>query len=155
MNLIMDRTSTDVEHYLTLRNKGFANLTDKEKAEWFSHMKGAYNYSDLNRVEEAVEYVTGRLREYGYHPTVGEIKKTWKHDSIPTLADMNRYLANIKAIRSAFSTMTTTPQAPTSMKNFTFKEANDIERILYDVDRLITNMISVWYFSGDLYSGEV
>ena len=155
MNLITDRTLTDVERYIALRDKGFANLADEERAEWLSPMKGAYNYTDLNRVEEAVEYVTGRLRECGYYPAIGEINKTWAMDNIPTLADMNRYLDNVKAIRSAFSVMETTPYAADSMNGLTYKEANDIEQILFDVDMLIDNMISAWFFNGDLYSGEV
>ena len=154
MNLITDRTAADVERYLTLRNKGFANLTAAERTEWLSPMKGAYNYTDLNRVEDAVEYVAGRLRERGYRVDISEAK-TWTMDSLPTLSDMNAYLNNIKVIRSAFATLSTTPQAPTSIKGFTYKEANAIEQILIDVDQLLENMMSAWFFSGDLFSGEV
>lgn len=150
----MDRTSTDVERYVTLRNKGFANLTNAERAEWLAPMKGAYNYTDLNRVEDAVQYLAVRLREYGYRADIGETK-TWDMNSVPTLADMNRYLENVRAIRNAFSTLSTTPFVADSMRGFTFKEANDIEQILFDVNRLLENMISVWFFGGDLYSGEV
>lgn len=154
MNLITNRTSTDVERYVTLRNKGFANLSDEERAEWLAPMKGAYNYTDLNRVEDAVYYLATRLREYGYSANIGEVK-TWTMNSVPTLADMNRYLENVRAIRNAFTTLTTTPYVTDSMKGFTFKEANDIEQILFDVNRLLENMISVWFFSSDIYSGEV
>ncbi len=154
MNLITDRTAADVERYLTLRNKGFANLTEAERAEWLAPMKGAYNYTDLNRVEEAVQYLSGRLREYGYRADIGAVK-VWTMDSLPTVADMNRYLANVKVIRNAFSTLNTTPQPPTSIVGFTYKEANEIEQIIFDVNRLLENMISVWFFSGDTFSGEV
>ena len=154
MNLITDRTAADVERYLTLRNKGFANLTAAERTEWLSPMKGAYNFTDLNRVEEAVQYLAEKLRERGYRVDVSTAK-TWTMTSLPTLSDMNRYLNNIAVIRSAFATLSTTPQAPSSIRNFTYKEANAIEQILVDVDQLLTNMMSVWFFSGDLYSGEV
>lgn len=154
MNLIADRTAADVERYLTLRSKGFANLTASEKTEWLSDLKGAYNYTDLNRVEGAVQYIASRLREHGYRADIGEVK-TWSMDSLPTLADMNRYLDNVRVIRSAFTALNTTPQTPASIVGFTYKEANEIEQILFDVNRLLENMISVWHFSGDLYSGEV
>jgi hypothetical protein len=155
MNLITDRTAADVERYLTLRNKGFANLTSAEKTEWLAPMKGAYNYTDLNRVEEAVQYLANKLRERGYSVDVTLTKTTWTMNSLPTLSDMNRYLDNIKAIRSAFATLSTTPQAPSSMKGFTYKEANAIEQIIIDVNQLLENLTSVWFFSGDLFSGEV
>lgn len=154
MNLITDRTAADVERYLTLRNKGFANLTAAERTEWLSPMKGAYNYTDLNRVEDAVGYVADKLRERGYRVDISA-KKTWTMTSLPTLSDMNTYLNNIKAIRSAFATLSTTPQAPSTIKGFTYKEANAIEQILIDVDQLLENMMSAWFFSGDLFSGEV
>lgn len=154
MNLITDRSAADVERYLTLRNKGFANLTTAERTEWLSPMKGAYNYTDLNRVEEAVQYLAGKLRERGYRADVSSAK-TWSMNSLPTMADMNRYLNNIKVIRGAFATLRTTPQAPESIAGFTYREANAIEQIIFDVNQLLENMISVWFFSGDLYSGEV
>ena len=154
MNLITDRTAADVERYLTLRNKGFANLTAAEKTEWLAPMKGAYNYTDLNRVEEAVQYVADKLRDRGYRVEIEAIK-TWTMNSLPTMADMNRYLANVKVIRNAFATLITTPQVPASIVGLTYKEANDIEQIIYDVNKLLENMMSVWFFSGDLYSGEV
>jgi hypothetical protein len=154
MNLITDRTAADVERYLTLRNKGFANLTAAEKTEWLSNMKGAYNYTDLNRVEEAVQYLADKLRERGYRVDIGDIK-TWTMNSLPTMADMNRYLNNVKVIRNAFATLSTTPQVPSSIAGLTYKEANDIEQIIFDVNKLLDNMMSVWFFSGDLYSGEV
>ena len=154
MNLITDRTAADVERYLTLRSKGFANLTEAEKTEWLSPMKGAYNYTDLNRVEEAVSYVAEKLRERGYRVDIS-VAKVWTTDTLPTMADMNRYLENVRAVRNAFATLSTTPQVPTGIEGFTYKEANDIEQIIFDVNQLLENMISVWFFSGDLYSGEV
>jgi hypothetical protein len=154
MNLITDRTAADVERYLTLRNKGFANLTAAEKTEWLSNMKGAYNYTDLNRVEEAVQYLADKLRERGYRVDIVD-KKVWTMNSLPTMADMNRYLNNVRVIRNAFATLGTTPQVPSSIAGLTYKEANDIEQIIFDVNKLLDNMMSVWFFSGDLYSGEV
>lgn len=154
MNLITDRTAADVERYLTLRNKGFANLTAAERAEWLAPMKGAYNFTDLNRVEEAVQFLAEKLRDRGYRVDISEAK-VWTMSSLPTLADMNRYLDNVRVIRSAFATLGTTPQVPTSASGLTYKEANDIEQIIFDVNKLLDNMMSVWFFSGDLYSGEV
>jgi len=41
------------------------------------------------------------------------------------------------------------------MDNLTYIQANNIEKILEDVNTLTTNMIAAWYYSGDLYCGEV
>lgn len=65
-NLITDRTSSDVSRWSELKSKGWSGMTESEKAEWSAGMKGAYKYTDLNRVNEAMVYLQNRLRGYGY-----------------------------------------------------------------------------------------
>ena len=40
------------------------------------------------------------------------------------------------------------------MRELNYVKANNIERILLDLDTLITNMEQAWFFAGDLYAGE-
>ena len=153
-NLITDRTQADVDRYIELRSMNWHTMTDEEKAEWGTHLKGAYNYTDMNRVESAVEYVANRLTEAGYS-IAPVVKKNWLVTDKPTLEDLKRYMRNIADIRSAIITYATTPKAPTTEKRLSYKEANDIERILTDVDELITKMSKAEYYFGDLFLGEV
>lgn len=129
-------------------------MTASERAEWNTSMKGAYNYTDLNRVENAVAYLAQRLNEFGYHvdPLVTQ---TWNTTSIPKPADMTRYLNNVREIRNAFVTLRTTPDVPASMRKLTHVEANKIEQILHDVEMLVNNMVSTFSYSGDFYGGEI
>ena len=64
-NLIYDRTEGDAERWLYLSRKldteGWAELTAAEKREWLTQLKGAYNYTDMNRVGSAVEYLGERF----------------------------------------------------------------------------------------------
>ena len=153
-NLITDRTQADVDRYTELKMKRLSGMTADEKAEWETHLKGAYNYTDMNRVESAVEYVANRLTEAGYI-IIPVVKKNWAKTDKPTLADFIRYMKNISDIRSALATYETTPDAPTTERKLSFQTANDIEKILMDVDDLISKMMSAYFYSGDLYSGEV
>lgn len=41
------------------------------------------------------------------------------------------------------------------MEGLTYEEANDIERILLAVDDLITKMINSYFYSNEIFSGEV
>ena len=154
LNLITDRTQADVDAIRTLAAKGWAAMTDAEKAAWTTGLKGAYNAEDLNRVGAAVAYVAGRLEDAGYHTPV-EPKQDWQMQDIPTPAQMQRYLADISTIRAALAVMPSTPEAPTSMAGLTYTDANAIEQILLDVDALITKLISAYYYSGELIAGEV
>lgn len=83
--------------------------------------KGAYNYSDLNRVERAVEEISERAE---LNLTT---KTNWVMWDLPTEADMSRYLDNIRAIKEHFGINIS---IPTSMNNFTYEYANNIELIL-------------------------
>lgn len=153
-NLITDRTQTDVDRYTELKSKFLHGMTDTEKAEWATHLKGAYNFTDLNRVESAVEYVANRLTEAGY-VLVPIVKKNWTITDKPTLEDLKRYMKNIADIRSALTTFQTTPEAPSTERKLNYQVANAIEQILIDVDDLITRMASAYFYLGDLYSGDV
>lgn len=154
LNLITDRTQADVDAVRALAAKGWAAMTDTEKAAWTAGLKGAYNAADLNRVGAAVAYVAGRLADAGYHAPLAP-KQDWTEADIPTPAQMQRYLADISTIRAALAVMPSTPDAPTSMSGLTYTDVNSIEQILLDVDALITKLISAYYYSGELIAGEV
>ena len=133
LSLITDRTRADVE-----------NETDK----------GFYNASDLNRVGAAVEYIAGRFAALGYACPV-TVKKDWLTSDAPTASQMEAYRQNIVTLRSRIAVMQSTPEAPASMAGLNYVKANNIEQILLDLDALIDKLIKSWYFSGELYAGEV
>lgn len=113
-----------------------------------------YNASDLNRVGAAVQYVASRFAAQGYMVTVSP-KTDWLASDIPTASELEMYRQNIAALRALLAVMPTTPEAPDSMAGLTYTEANDIERILLDLDTLLTNAALAWYQSGEIYAGEV
>jgi hypothetical protein len=156
--LVTDRTAADLRHWEELRNKGFLNMTDEERAEWLSGtMKGAYNKGDLNRVGEALNYLHDKLNTAGYitYPLTFESKTNWTVASIPTAEDLTHYLECVSKIRKALTVFATTPPAPTDTETLSIEEANNIEKILLDVETLINNMLAARYFCGDLYAGEL
>lgn len=155
MQLITDRVQADVDRVTALAGRVSAGTaTEAEKTEWASDLKGAYNASDLNRVGAAVAYVAGRLTGYGYAVSV-DPRQDWQAADIPTPESMTAYLADVAALRAALTVSADTPEVPEDMERLTWQEANDIEQILVDVDELLTRMAAAWFYSGDLYAGEV
>jgi hypothetical protein len=112
---------------------------------------GYYNTTDLNRVGEAVQYVADLLNGYGYAVSVSP-KVDWQISDIPRIADMAVYLADLEALKAAFYGTVTLPG---SMDNLTPETANNIERLLCEIEQNIHNMTEAWYYSGELYAGEV
>lgn len=155
MQLITDRVQADVDRVAQLAARISAGTaTAAEKTEWASSLKGAYNASDLNRVGAAVAYVAGRLNGYGYAVTVNP-KQDWTGNDIPTAGQMAAYLRDVAALRGAIAVMDSTPPTPDSANNLTWQEANNIEQILLDVDELLTRMAAAWFYSGEIWSGEI
>ena len=153
-HLITDRTGQDVDRVKFLAEKAWQDMTDQERAEWLSPMKGAYNYTDLNRVEEAMAYVAGRLNEYTYL-SFQPFARSWSADEIPNENDLASYLGNVAELRRAISVWASTPDAPSSISGFGVTEANALEQILVDVDLVLTRISQAWFYANDLYSSEV
>lgn len=155
--LVYDRTYDDVLRWLELRNKGYAKMTEAERAEWdAANMKGAYNTSDLNRVGLALNYVRDRLATASYvAPDVFYAKMDWEETDIPTRAEFTAYLRYVAIIRDAMAQYRTTPKTPKDVGGLDYTEANAIEKILVDVDELITKMLEARYYCGELFSGEI
>lgn len=154
LNLITDRTQADVDYAARLNAVGWDGMTEDERTAWTLGLKGTYDYTDLNRVGNAVAYVAGRLTGAGYALNVNP-KIDWTEDDTQRAADMASYLADISAIRNALIVPPAIPEVPDDMEGLTYEEANDIERILLAVDALITNMINAYFYSNEIVCGEV
>lgn len=154
--LITDRTQADVarvqEIAVKIRN---GTASESELAEWnTAALKGSYNASDLNRVGAAMQYVADRLNSFGYAVSISP-KVDWLETDSPRQPDMETYLFQLSVLRNAFAVMQSTPEIPADMEGLTYTEANNIEKILEDIDLLLTRAAQAWFYSGDLFSGEV
>ena len=130
-------------------------VTDRTPADVAArNSKGTYNPGDLNRVGEALRYLADLLNGCGYDIRV-IAKQDWAENDAPSAGQMAQYLADLAAVRGALAVMEETPTVPETMEKLTWQTANSIERILRDVDVLLTNMMAAWFYSGEVYSGEV
>ena len=146
MELITDRTQAHVDLLNTLRAKGWDNLIEYEKSVWYGEAaKGAYNYTDLNRVESAVAEIAELL---GLDLTT---KTDWDVWDVPTQEDMARYLSNIETVKSVCPSGRNLQSVPVRMTGLTFETANRIEELLLMVNRSAVSIPR----SGDIYCGEV
>lgn len=156
--LITDRTKADTDRvkelYQLICSLGWENISPEEQEEWNESMRGSYNYTDLNRVGNAVSYVSERLQRYGYPISVSP-KINWTDEDIPypNSDELDEYLENIRTIRGALNAASICPPVPDDMEDLDFIEANNIEQILLDVNKLIDNMIDTWIFCNQIYCG--
>ena len=67
---------------------------------------------------------------------------TWYDTDCPTLSQLQQYLDNVAAMRAVFDVGEFAPDAPKIARFFTFYSANDIEKILDYVEKIITRIKS-------------
>lgn len=115
---------------------------------------GFYNADDLNRVGEAMYYIAERLRACGWDIEVNP-RTDWEWTDRVNPAAAKKYLRNLRKIRETLVLFQTTPQVPSGARPFNTQEANDIEKILVDVESMVELTMASWYYCGELYAGEV
>lgn len=127
-DLIFDRTSSDVN-----------NETDK----------GFYWYTDFNRIESWCQYLAEKLAPYGYVVSI-TTKTDWGESDIPQYTDISRIRSNILALKNILYSITSVP----NVQLMTWKKANALEKVLYEIDLFSSGMIEEYRYSGTFYSGE-
>lgn len=142
---------------------GLHLVTDRTQADVDAgNEKGIYQASDLNRVGAAMNYVAERLTEFGYDPHISP-KTDWEDTDWMTVSDGERYLADLAKLRSQIAVFSTTPEVPPRLlatgpqakDGLNYERANDIEKILEDIDRLLSLILTNLLYAGEIFSGEV
>ena len=94
-------------------------------------MRGSWNYTDLNRIEEWTEHLAGLLRMYGYNVTIRP-HAVWCMEDFPTRCEVDRIRANVEALQDGFA------QLP-DWRGIVYDNTVDIERantLEWDLQRL-------------------
>lgn len=153
LNLIYDRTAGDVAEALRLTQKAFAGtLTDEEKTVWLAGMKGTYDAIDMNRVAAAVSTLSGLLNAAGYKNEVPAQNFVEGEDS--TDEKYSTYLSNVQTLRDAIAVRASTPELPAADAKLDYIGANNIEKILADLDELLGWMTYSRKYCGTFAAGQ-
>lgn len=141
--LVLDRTQADVDYVTQLTERIRAGTASAEDlAAWNSAtLKGAYNYTDLNRVCEAVEALYSLLQRHGYKLIIRP-QKSWTESEWPDEAAAQLYLDNIRELRMRLN-LNTTPAAPLTLQGLTPAQANAVEQILLDAEKALQASLQV------------
>ena len=147
--LITDRTGADVSNAKMLRLKiqSGSALTETEKS---AFERGTCTKTMLNRIETAQKTLAEDLNNLQYKISISN-KTDWTYTDIFDNANYERLLNNLEKLKDAFFTYPTTPQTPSYM--YGFKEANDIEKILFDIEQLIEEMKKNYIKCGTIQCG--
>jgi hypothetical protein len=150
--VIFDRTQNDVDTAIRLRDtkvKSFEELTESD----IKYLeKGTLTINTLNRIENKQEELKNLFNSMGYWNT--PIKnKVWDYTQIFNVDEFQRILDNTNVLREAFFVYKGTPNTPPI--SYHWQDINALEKILYDLDVMISNVKSNYRFCGDFECGEM
>nr|DAQ29838.1 MAG TPA: hypothetical protein [Caudoviricetes sp.] len=149
--LITDRTQDDVDTFAKLAKMRWQDMSDAERAT-FNAGRGDYSADAMNRVGEAVNYLVARVNAAGGR--IRSFNRTYGAAEEITESSSAEYLSAIATVRAAVAVFETTPAVPDSLAGLDYVKANNIEKILKDVDTLLTNAQLAIIYSGEVFAGE-
>jgi hypothetical protein len=125
-------------------------MTAEELAIFNSPHKGAYSYTDYNRVGEAMTELQGLLSGIGITVTI-TARTDWAATDNITATDRAAYLADLNTIKDAFYGTTELPEA---WDKITLEDANNVEKMLLEIEWNIYCMLASVIYAGEAVSGE-
>lgn len=140
MNLIYDRTAEDVP------------TAQKQRGKVLTPLKGCYNATDMNRVAAAVTEIAAELNSAGYAVKVNP--RTYAETDIIRLSDFAAYLTDVQTLRDAIAVRASTPELPAADAKLDYVGANNIEKILADLDELLGWMKYSQKYCGTFAAGQ-
>lgn len=153
---VVGSVESDGVTVIATTNSSVVLITDRTAADVSAgRRKGYYNALDLIRVGEAMVYAQGLLKDSGYAVSIA-VKLDWQLDDIPTNVQMDQYISSVRNLRHAMDLLATTPAAPDSMDRLGYSGANDIEKILEDVEYTVHHVFSCLWRAGqfDAWAGD-
>lgn len=116
--------------------------------------KGNYNADDLNRVAAAVNYISEMFAQYGYNVPEA-VAADWKTNDLPRKSKIDEHHAKTLAVIGLILYPGKPDKIPENLDKLTIEGANAIERALYELIIAGNNIPDSWYYSGELYGGEI
>ena len=183
-NLITNRNAADVSRLSAIGERiKKRTATEEEVKEWLAGMRGAYNVSDIERVEEAVAFVSEYINSLqqtldGYRESYGVASDSnfvsplreitvnpvggWTREEIPSPERLTLFLNTVKAFAE---TNFMGHSLPETLEKLTTEGANEIERVIVaqnanaeaieaEKKKLIYNTSLSWKYSGEIFAGE-
>ena len=147
ISFVTDRTQADIDRVVYLNNRYIqGTITEQEKEEWRSGLKGALNSGDINRIESNIKMISDLLAIYA-------VTKEWDKNKIPRTSDFERIRSLVRKIWE-YGRMPDTPDVPESPLN-TWQKWNALEQILKDAFFIFQlNKRAFEYCGSGLYAGE-
>lgn len=106
--------------------------------------KGYYNFNDLNRIETWCRYLSDYLNKYNYRNHITP-RTNWVMSDLPYNSELERIRKNIKTLKDTYITVS---EMPDNLNLMTIDKANIIEKILDEIDYILSGMENNFVYCG-------
>ena len=149
--MITDRTYSDVERAIRIRAEKILKFIEPTEEERAVLERGFATISTIQRIEEKQREIFFRLKELGYFGAEIETKE-WRDGDVFYMEDLRRIIKNDMALIGSFSKKKTTPSRIS--EEYSIHSFNALEKILVDLEEIISSVVSNYKFVGENYCGE-
>jgi hypothetical protein len=137
---VYDRTQNDVDVAKAKIKQG-DNL---------SELKGCFNVTDINRIENNSRYIADRLNVLKYANTI--VTQSWDMYGVPNSTAVARLINNVASLISAYYSPAGAPSLPTTL--LTYEQVNALEKIIYMIKHLVDEEENEFRHCGTFNCGE-
>lgn len=153
--MIYDRTQKDIDEarrILEEKVHAFLPLTDEEKEQL---ERGIVTKETFNRIRNAQFELFGTITSMGYYPGF-KIQSAIYNDpySVISRKDVQQMLDNEKGLYNAFLIGVDTPTVPEMKTYYSYRDFNDIEKILFDMEAMAEDIKVNYRECGNFECGE-
>lgn len=150
--MVIDRTIEDVVSAKKIIDEKVKNFLELSAEDLGVLERGTFSASTINRIEEKqrelYDFFTSSLYLGGNVNT-----RNWEENQeIFKQADMERIVKNNEALRDMFFVYSSTPKEANT--SYTYENLNNIERLLFDLDRMYAFMLDNLKECDTFYCGE-
>lgn len=150
LDMITNRTQEDVDTALRIRAEKVQKLIQLDAEDVEVLERGTITINTLNRIESNQYELGILLAEMGYYSRI--LTKLWDETKIFNEAEFQRIVDNTNILRNAFFTFHDTPQTPPV--SYHYKDINSLEKILFDIERMIDDVKNNYRECGTFECGE-
>lgn len=137
---VYDRTKSDVDFAISQIKNGDISL----------ELKGCFNVTDINRIENNSRYIADRLNVLKYANNIKTA--SWDMYGVPNATEVARLINNVTLLIKAYFKPANAPNLPPTL--LTYEQVNSLEKNLYLIKHLIDDEENEFRHCGTFNCGE-
>ena len=149
--MVFDRTQKDVDDSIIIINEKVQKGLSLSEDEIATLERGTITINTLNRIEEKQAYLKSLFDSQAYY-TKPIINHIWNYENIFSEFHFDELIKDTYILRDAFFDYTDTPKK--LFVEYKYENINNLEKILFDLQRMMAFVMANYRECDTFYCGE-